>query len=119
MTSDIKQYTYSLIFSLILIFSMNIQAFAAYVDYDQKTEVKNSSNSSDEENSNFSNSNNAEENETKNSNSFETLEKLNPLYTYSLNIPHIDKQYLEFNFFHIDLYSILKSSLNTPPPELV
>lgn len=118
MTSDIKQYTYSLIFSLILIFSMNIQAFAAYVDYEQKIEVKKTSHTEDE-NSNFSNSNNAEENETKNSNSFETLEKLNHSIYYCLNIPFVDEYNLEFNFFHIDLYSILKSSLNTPPPELV
>lgn len=119
MNSEIRQFTYSLIFSLILIFSMNIQAFAAFVDYDQKMEVKNKTSNTEEDSSNFSSSNTAEENETKNSNSFETLEKLNPLYTYCLNVPYTNKHQLEFNFFHIDLYSILKSSLNTPPPELV
>lgn len=98
---------------------MNIQAFAAYVDYNQKIEVKHSSSNTEDDNSKFSNSNTAEENETKNSNSFETLEKLNPLFTYCLNIPYNKEHQLEFNFFHIDLYSILKSSLNTPPPELV
>lgn len=117
MSFDVKKYIYSFLFSLILVFSMNIQGLAASIDYEQKIEQKeNSSNNTEEDKSNFNSSNSSEENETKNN--YESLEKFHDFYSYYIKFQDNNNE-LEHIYFHIDLFSKLKLSLNTPPPEIV
>ncbi len=118
MNFSFKHYFCTIFFSLVLIFSMNMRGFAAYTDYVIKIENKNSTEKLDS-NKNFSSSNSSEENENQGSNTYEVLEKLNHQINYCFKVQEESKKSVEHNFFHLDLFSLLKPSLNTPPPELV
>ena len=122
MNLKLGKHIYSIFFSLILIFSMNFRGYAGYVDYLEKL----SDNcclvdlTQDEDDNNFySNTNSSEENETQGSNMFEILEKLNTEVKYNFGFSDLHKTSNKQEFFHLDLYSLLKVSLSTPPPEFI
>lgn len=102
---------------------MNFRGYAAHIDYVSKIEKKNCTSTSEDKkeskNANYSSSNSAEEEENHGSNSFEILEKLNRhiAYSFALLIDFSAKKKSEY--FHLNLFSKLKLSLLTPPPELV
>ena len=96
---------------------MSMRGFAAYTDF--KTKIENNITSNLDSNNNFSSTNSSEENENQSSNSYEVLEKLNHQVNYYFKIQEENNSSIEHIFYHLDLFSLLKSSLNTPPPELV
>ncbi|HEY4538564.1 MAG TPA: hypothetical protein VIG94_00990 [Faecalibacter sp.] len=124
MNLKLGKHIYSIFFSLILIFSMNFRGYAGYVDYLDKMEkncieAELSQDDEDESNNYYSNTNSSEENETQGSNMFEILEKLNTEVKYSFSFSDLYQKSNKQEFFHLDLYSLLKVSLSTPPPEFI
>lgn len=99
---------------------MNLRGYAAYTDYIQKKELSQNleTTTEEEDNSNYYTTNSSEE-ENQNSNSFEILEKLNIQERFSFHFLFVDYQTSEIHSEVLDLYSLLKSGLNTPPPEFV
>lgn len=100
---------------------MNFRGYAAYVDYLSKIE----SNccvvdytDEEEDTSNYYGSNSSEE-ENNSSNSFEVLEKLDFQAKYSFSVFDFSISSKTPDFYLLDLYSLLKPGLNTPPPEYV
>ena len=102
---------------------MNFRGYAGYVDYLDKMESKiesfDVSQDSKEDSNTFSTTNSSEENENQGSNMFEILEKINNNEIYSFKITNFTKLSKEQIFYHLELYSLLKASLNTPPPEFI
>lgn len=99
---------------------MNFRGYAAYTDYMQKKELSRvlDTTAEEEDNSNYYTSNSSEE-ENQNSSSFEILEKLNIQERYTIHFLSVDNQSSQIHTDVLDLYSMLKSGLNTPPPEFV
>lgn len=100
---------------------MNFRGYAAYIDYLTKLE-KNccavDMNDEEDDSSNYYSSNNSEE-ENNSSNSFEVLEKLDMQTKYNFQFADFDSSKQAHEFYLLDLYSLLKPGLNTPPPEQV
>lgn len=124
MNYKVTKHFYSIFFSLILIFSMNFRGFAGYVDYLSKIQEKcyvdiNLSDNDDDDSNTYTNTNSSEENENQGSNMFEILEKINKDVDYCFKISEDTKLTKDQVFYHLDLYSLLKPSLNTPPPEVI
>ena len=101
---------------------MNFRGYAGYVSYVQKIENKVSTSDfelNDDDNNLYSNSNNSEENENQTSNYFEILEKLDIQSKYCLDLNDFFSGSKIKYYYHLELYSLLKSSLTTPPPEYI
>lgn len=95
---------------------------AGYVNYLDKSEIENyfvDIDDEDEDSSTFTTTGSSEENENQGSNMFEILEKINSHVKFCFKISDFTKLTKEQEFFHLDLFSILKASLNTPPPEVI
>jgi len=98
---------------------MNLRGMAAYVNY--STQIENNQSIADdleEDSKTYTSTNSAEENENQGSNIYETLEKLNNHVRYSFKFNETENDKLEHIYYHTDIYSLIKPSLNTPPPEL-
>ena len=101
---------------------MNFRGYAGYVSYIEKMENKYQSSDDNLEDDNkglYSNSNNSEENENQGSNYFEILEKLNLQARYCFSFNELSAGSKNQIFYHLELYSLLKPSLSTPPPEFI
>lgn len=102
---------------------MNFRGFAGYVAYLEKLERNscaiNQYDSDEEDRNLYTNSNSSEENENQGSNSFEILEKLHLQSKYCFLLTDLSKEAKDQIYYHLDLYSLLKPSLNTPPPEFI
>jgi len=123
MDLKLSKHFYSIFFSLILIFSMNFRGYAGYIAYLEKIEKSccavDHEDKDDDDNNLYTNTNSSEENENQGSNSFEILEKLNLQTKYNLLSEDLSSESRQQIYYHLDLYSLLKASLNTPPPEFV
>ncbi|RLZ08699.1 hypothetical protein [Faecalibacter macacae] len=102
---------------------MSIRGFAGYVDYADKIQ-KNScvldlSEDDDDKSNTYTNTNSSEENENQGSTMFEILEKINEEVNYCFKFTENTKLTKDQVFYHLDLYSLLKPSLITPPPEVI
>lgn len=121
MSVKVTQHIYSIFFSLVLVFSLNIRGFAAYTDFIESKETKTSAvldTNSEEEDSNFYTTNSSEE-ENQSSNGYEIEEKINQQLRYNLHFSEVEEDNLKVEYFVLDLYDMLKPSLSTPPPEMV
>ncbi|MBS7333996.1 hypothetical protein [Faecalibacter bovis] len=105
---------------------MSIRGFAGYVDYSIKIQNNkcvsdNASSTQDDESTTnkYTNTSSSEENENQGSNMFEILEKINDEVNYCFKISEHKKLTKNQVYYHMDLFSLLKPSLNTPPPEVI
>lgn len=99
---------------------MNFRGYAGYVDYLSKIENNCCAvdHTNEDDTSNYYGSNSSEE-ENNSSNSFEVLEKLDVQNKYSFSIYDFSLSSKSPVFYLLDLYSLLKPGLNTPPPEFI
>ncbi len=122
MSVKVTQHIYSIFFSLVLIFSMNLRGFAAYTDFMIEIENRVSdvldTDSDEEDSSNYYTSNSSEE-ENQTSGGYEVLEKINQQQRFNFNCFETEEKNLKVEEFVLDLYDMLKPSLSTPPPEFV
>lgn len=103
---------------------MNFRGYAGYVDYLNKLEknckaLASVEDTEDDKSNYYSNANSSEENENQGSNMFEILEKINSDLKYSFQFSEHTSTSKKQDFYHLELFSLLKVSLSTPPPELI
>ena len=113
------KHSIGIFFTLLLVFSTNMQGLAGYVDYQMRMEQQDKKDSSDnDQKALFSQTSTEEENNQKNSSS-EITEKIHYFHEIKLFTFFNVKQTTHSDFHHSNPYASLDNGVTTPPPELV
>ncbi|WP_313577938.1 hypothetical protein [Chishuiella sp.] len=119
MNNNLAKHIIGIFFTLILVFSTNMQGFAGYVDQQIKLEQKEVKKSQKKINKLFSQSSSEEDNNQSNSSSKEITEKIQyfheiKLFTFAnLNTTE------NYNYYHSKHYNFMNDGVTTPPPEVI
>lgn len=119
MKDNLIKHTIGIFFTLLLVFSTNMQGLAGYLDYQIRME-QNACNDSKKETTKalFSQTSTEEENNQQTS-SKEITEKIHYFHVINLFTFFKAKQNPLLDFHQSKKYSSLNNGVTTPPPELV
>lgn len=113
------KHTIGIFFTLLLVFSTNMQGLAGYLDYQMRLEQKTCNDSTNDDSKTlFSQTSTEEENNQKNS-SNEITEKIHYFHEIKLFTFFNAKQTTHSNYHHSKIYSSLDNGVTTPPPEFI
>ncbi|MBO6213230.1 hypothetical protein SAMN05421738_1085 [Algoriella xinjiangensis] len=120
MNNYLVKHIVGIFFSMLLMFSTNLQGLAGYIDYTIKLEEK-ANHDSDKKDSKalFSQTSTEEENNQKNNSSKEITEKIQYFHQINLFTFFDAKQKSFSNYYHSDDYTSTNNGVTTPPPEFI